>query len=141
MRSPSTACSKVLPQLAIPTLLPLQRQRYESRCFISGMFFRFSLYPRVIHEYSAALQHMCILPLPLSHPYNLPCAIYVVVFVVLASGRMCIQMPGLLSATPEPLVKSAALGINNKVLEYVSNTFISTVAGDYREWARDQKQA
>lgn len=50
-------------------------------------------------------------------------------------------MPGLLSATPEQLVKSAALGINNKVLEYVSSTFVSTVAGDYREWARDQKQA
>lgn len=50
-------------------------------------------------------------------------------------------MPGLLSATPEPLVRSAALGINNKVLEYVSNTFVSTVAGDYRDWARDQKQA
>ncbi|CAN0278454.1 unnamed protein product, partial [Ectocarpus sp. 12 AP-2014] len=51
------------------------------------------------------------------------------------------KMPGLLSATPEPLVKSAALGINNKVLEYVSNTFVSTVAGDYREWSRDQKLA
>ncbi|CAM9636980.1 unnamed protein product [Ectocarpus sp. 8 AP-2014] len=51
------------------------------------------------------------------------------------------KMPGLLSATPEPLVKSAALGINNKVLEYVSNTFVSTVAGDYRKWSRDQKLA
>lgn len=51
------------------------------------------------------------------------------------------KMPGLLSATPEPLVKTAALGINNKVLEYVSNTFVSTVAGDYRQWSREQKQA
>lgn len=50
------------------------------------------------------------------------------------------QMPGLLAATPEPLVKTAALGINNRVLEYVSSTFVATVAGDYRQWARDQKQ-
>lgn len=49
-------------------------------------------------------------------------------------------MPGLFAATPEPLVKSAALAINNKVLEYVSSTFVATVAGDYRQWAREQKQ-
>ncbi|CAM9390727.1 unnamed protein product [Laminaria digitata] len=50
------------------------------------------------------------------------------------------KMPGFLVATPEPLVKAAALGINTRVLEYVSNTFVSTIAGDYRQWSRDQKQ-
>ncbi|CAM9988303.1 unnamed protein product [Ascophyllum nodosum] len=47
------------------------------------------------------------------------------------------KMPRLLSATPEQLVKRAALSVNNRVLEYVSSTFVGTVAGDYRQWARD----
>lgn len=48
-------------------------------------------------------------------------------------------MPSLLAATPERLVKAAALGINNRVLDYVSSTFVGTVAGDYRQWTRDLK--
>ncbi|CAM9876219.1 unnamed protein product [Sphacelaria rigidula] len=50
------------------------------------------------------------------------------------------KMPALLAATPEQLVKSAALGINQRVLEYVSSTFVATIASDYRQWAREQKQ-
>ncbi|CAM9183401.1 unnamed protein product [Discosporangium mesarthrocarpum] len=51
------------------------------------------------------------------------------------------KMPSLIAATPDPIVRAAALGINQRVLEYVSSTFVSTIANDYRQWVRAQRVA
>ncbi|CAM9151508.1 unnamed protein product [Phaeothamnion confervicola] len=51
------------------------------------------------------------------------------------------NMPPLLAATPLPLVKAACLGINNSVLEYVSNIFIGTIAQDFQTWVAKKELA
>ena len=61
---------------------------------------------------------------------------------VVSSAASCLrflQMPGLLAATPERLVRTACLGINNRMLGFVVRKFVDTVAGDYRQWARNLK--
>ena len=44
------------------------------------------------------------------------------------------RLPPLLQSFPESIVKNAALGINQRVIDYAVNIFFHEIDGDFRKW-------
>eukprot|EP00611_Tribonema_gayanum_P007878 TRINITY_DN1731_c0_g1_i2.p3 TRINITY_DN1731_c0_g1~~TRINITY_DN1731_c0_g1_i2.p3 ORF type:complete len:117 (-),score=28.62 TRINITY_DN1731_c0_g1_i2:677-1027(-) len=50
------------------------------------------------------------------------------------------KLPGALSLTPQPVLRSAGLSINAQVLQFASGVFVHTICADYRTWVKDHEQ-
>jgi hypothetical protein len=51
------------------------------------------------------------------------------------------QLPSLLSLTPRPVLESAAIAINRRIMSYAKGKFVKNLAKDFNRWSASALEA